>query len=50
MMCAPWHENGIPQFAKLEDFHLWLAPLIQQEIEFREKGILIKGDKEATAV
>jgi len=42
MQSSPWRENNMPRYSDLEDLHLWLAPLIEQEIEFREHGIPIK--------
>ncbi len=29
----------MPRYTNLEDLHRWLAPLIEQEIEFREHGV-----------
>jgi hypothetical protein len=42
MQNSPWRENNMPRYKELGDLHLWLSPLIEQEIEFREHGIPIK--------
>lgn len=42
MQCDPWEENNLPRFKKLDDLHNWIQPLIEEEINFREKDIPIK--------
>lgn len=42
MQCAPWHENNIPKYKKLNDLHNWLMPLIEEELNFRENGVPVK--------
>lgn len=42
MQCEPWHENRLPKFNKLEDLYEWIRPLIEEEINFREKDVPIK--------
>ena len=37
MQCMPWKEIKMPQFRKLEKLQNWVKPLIEEEINFREK-------------
>jgi len=45
MRCVPWSENNLPKFNKLGDLQKWVKPLIDEEINFREKDIPIKAHK-----
>lgn len=39
--CTPWSENPLPKFTKLQDLQSWVQPLIQEEVLFREKDIIL---------
>jgi len=42
MQGDPWSENHLPKFKELKEFQKWLQPLIEEEINYREKDISIK--------
>ncbi len=39
--CDPWSENNLPKFTSLAELQNWVKPLIDEEIDFREKDIPI---------
>jgi hypothetical protein len=41
MMCEPWYEKKMPNFKRLDRLHHWIRPLIDQELNFKEKGFVL---------
>lgn len=41
LQCDPWSENNLPKFESLVDLQNWVKPLIEEEINFRERDIPI---------
>ena len=48
LQCDPWSENNLPKFKNLKDLQSWIKPLIEEEIDFRNKDITIQKYKKST--